>query len=161
MPTYAYQAVDGAGKRMRGHAQAMSSGALTRTLEERGLLVLDVAESADSDGRRRGIRFGRRREVLEVTRAMAALLPGRHAARAGAQRGVGSRVGRRSRRAPGSARARRAWRDAVVGARRPSANSSRRSTSDSSAPAKRAAISTPRSLVSPISSSATSSCAAK
>jgi type II secretory pathway component PulF len=75
MPTYAYQAVDGAGKRMRGQAQAISSGALTRTLEERGLLVLDVAESAEGVGAKGGVRFGRRREVLEVTRAMAALLP--------------------------------------------------------------------------------------
>ncbi len=75
MPTFAYQAVDGAGKRMRGQAQATSSGALTRTLEERGLLVLDVAESTEGAGSGRGVRFGRRREVLEITRAMAALLP--------------------------------------------------------------------------------------
>ena len=75
MPTYAYQAVDGSGKRLRGNAQAVSSGALARTLEERGLFVLDVAESAEAGGARRGFRFGRRREVLEVTRAMAALLP--------------------------------------------------------------------------------------
>jgi len=75
MPTYAYQAVDGAGKRMRGQAQATSSGALTRTLEQRGLLVLEVAESAEGAGSGGGVRFGRRREVLEVTRAMAALLP--------------------------------------------------------------------------------------
>jgi type II secretory pathway component PulF len=75
MPTYAYQAVDGSGKRLRGQAQAVSTGALTRTLEERGLFVLDVAESAEGAGARRGFRFGRRREVLEVTRALAALLP--------------------------------------------------------------------------------------
>src|SRR4051812_19812874 len=75
MPTYAYQAVDGSGKRMRGQAQAISSGALTRTLEERGLLVLEVAESTESASSTSGVRFGRRREVLEVTRAMAALLP--------------------------------------------------------------------------------------
>src|SRR3954464_2581979 len=76
MPTYAYQAVDGTGKRSRGHAQAASTGALTRTLEERGLFVLDVAEStSDAVAGRRGFRIGRRREVLEVTRAMAALLP--------------------------------------------------------------------------------------
>src|SRR5262245_21130132 len=75
MPTYAYQAVDGSGKRLRGHAQAASTNALTRTLEERGLFVLDVAESAEGTGTRRGVRFGRRREVLELTRAMAALLP--------------------------------------------------------------------------------------
>jgi general secretion pathway protein F len=75
MPTYAFQAVDVAGKRLRGHAQASSSGALARSLEERGLYVLDVAESADGAEARRGFRLGRRREVLEVTRALAALLP--------------------------------------------------------------------------------------
>jgi type II secretory pathway component PulF len=75
MPTYAYQAVDGSGKRTRGQAQAVSSGALARSLEERGLFVLEVAESAESASSRGGFRFGRRREVLEVTRAMAALLP--------------------------------------------------------------------------------------
>jgi len=76
MPTFAYQAVDGLGKRTRGEAQAASSGALVRSLEERGLFVLDVSESAlagGSDSRR--FRIGRRREVLEFTRAMAALLP--------------------------------------------------------------------------------------
>src|SRR5436309_1144925 len=75
MPTFAYQAVDGSGKKTRGQAQAVSSGALTRSLEERGLLVLEVAESAEGAGARSGFRIGRRREVLEVTRAMAALLP--------------------------------------------------------------------------------------
>src|SRR5215470_14248434 len=75
MPNYAYQAVDTSGKRSRGHAQAVSSSALTRTLEERGLFVLEVAESAEGASSGRGFRFGRRREVLEVTRAMAALLP--------------------------------------------------------------------------------------
>src|SRR5262245_21706046 len=75
MPTFAYQAVDGSGKRLRGQAQAVSPGALTRSLEERGLLVLDVAESSGAAASGRSVRFGRRREVLEVTRAMAALLP--------------------------------------------------------------------------------------
>lgn len=75
MPNYAYQAVDGSGKRTRGYAQAPSSNALTRTLEERGLFVLEVAESAEGASGGRGFRFGRRREVLEFTRAMAALLP--------------------------------------------------------------------------------------
>ena len=75
MPTYAYQAVDGAGKRTRGHAQAASTGALTRTLEGQGLFVLDVAESNQAATGGRLFRLGRRREVLEVTRAMATLLP--------------------------------------------------------------------------------------
>jgi general secretion pathway protein F len=73
MPTFAYQAVNGAGKRLRGLEDASSPGALSRALEERGLLVLDVSESSVAAGG--GFKFGRRREVLEVTRAMAALLP--------------------------------------------------------------------------------------
>ncbi|HEX3928130.1 MAG TPA: type II secretion system F family protein [Gemmatimonadales bacterium] len=76
MPTFAYRAIDGAGKRLRGAASAASSGALTQSLEARGLLVLDVAEAPDATmGGGRGFRFGRRRDVLEVTRAMGALLP--------------------------------------------------------------------------------------
>lgn len=76
MPTFAYQAVDTGGRRTRGVENAASSGALARTLEGRGLLVLDVAEStAEAAGGGRWFRFGRRREVLEVTRALAALLP--------------------------------------------------------------------------------------
>jgi general secretion pathway protein F len=73
MPAFAYQAVDPTGKRHRGRAEAATPAALTRTLEERGLLVLNV-DSTDttSEG---GFGFGRRREVLEVTRALAALLP--------------------------------------------------------------------------------------
>ncbi|MFI5246176.1 MAG: type II secretion system F family protein, partial [Gemmatimonadales bacterium] len=74
MPTFAYQAVNGAGKRLRGLEDASSSGALSRALEERGLLVLEVAESNGAAGGGR-FKFGRKREVLEVTRAMAALLP--------------------------------------------------------------------------------------
>jgi type II secretory pathway component PulF len=76
MPTFAYQAVDGAGKRSRGVANASSSAALTRTLEERGLLVLEMAEPRDGDGSGGGLfKTNGRREVLEVTRAMGSLLP--------------------------------------------------------------------------------------
>ena len=73
MPAFAYQAVDPAGKRLRGRAEAATPAALTRSLEERGLLVLqvDTADGAPEGG----FGFGRRREVLEVTRALAALLP--------------------------------------------------------------------------------------
>jgi general secretion pathway protein F len=73
VPAFAYQAVDLAGKRLRGRAEAATSAALTRTLEDRGLLVLAVdADDAAPEG---SFGFGRRREVLEVTRALAALLP--------------------------------------------------------------------------------------
>ena len=75
MPTFAYQAVNGAGKRLRGLEDAATPGALSRALEDRGLLVLDVAESTATATGGKGFKFGRRREVLEVTRAMAALLP--------------------------------------------------------------------------------------
>ena len=73
MPAFAYQAVDLTGKRLRGRAEAATSAALTRTLEDRGLLVLEIdAADTATEG---GFGFGRRREVLEVTRALAALLP--------------------------------------------------------------------------------------
>ncbi|MEP6619103.1 MAG: type II secretion system F family protein [bacterium] len=75
MPSFAYQAVDQAGKRQRGTENAVSSGALSRTLEERGYLVIDVAEATSETDGKRGFKFGRKREVLEVTRALAALLP--------------------------------------------------------------------------------------
>jgi general secretion pathway protein F len=73
VPAFAYQAVDVTGKRLRGRAEAATPAALTRTLEDRGLLVLEV-DAADAAAES-GIGFGRRREVLEVTRALAALLP--------------------------------------------------------------------------------------
>lgn len=74
MPTFAYEAVDGAGKRQRGESSAISALALSKLLEERGLLVLQVAEST-SGGGTRWWKPGRKREVLEFTRAMSALLP--------------------------------------------------------------------------------------
>lgn len=73
MPTYAYRAVDVAGQRLTGRTMAANPAAVTRTLEERGLVVLDVDETAEEGGG--WLKLGRRREVLEVTRAMAALLP--------------------------------------------------------------------------------------
>src|SRR3954470_7020639 len=76
MPNFAYQAVDDAGRARNGEAAAVSVGALTKSLEERGLLVLDVAETrAGATTAGKGFRFGRRREILEVTRALASLLP--------------------------------------------------------------------------------------
>lgn len=74
MPTFAYEAVDGAGKRQRGESSAISAMALSKALEARGLLVLQVAEST-SGGGTRWWKPGRKREVLEFTRAMSALLP--------------------------------------------------------------------------------------
>ena len=76
MPNFAYQAVDSSGRARNGEATAVSVGALTKSLEERGLLVLDVSETVTGATKTaKGFRFGRRREVLEVTRALASLLP--------------------------------------------------------------------------------------
>jgi general secretion pathway protein F len=73
VPAFAYRAVDSSGKRLRGAEEAPSPGALTLTLEARGLVVVDVREG--EGGAATGtFQFGRRQAVLEVTRAVAALL---------------------------------------------------------------------------------------
>jgi type II secretory pathway component PulF len=75
MPAFAYSAVDGSGKRTKGRAEADTSGALTRSLEERGYHVLEVKATASTETGGGFLRFGDKREVLEMTRALAALLP--------------------------------------------------------------------------------------
>ena len=72
---WSYDAVDGAGRRARGRLEAAGPDELARTLEARGLTVVD-AEPLDGGARHRSLewRFGARREVLEATRALAALL---------------------------------------------------------------------------------------
>lgn len=72
MPSFAYRAVDTVGNRRRGTEDADSPLLLTRSLERRGLLVLEVTEAASPDSQHGG--FGRRRSVIEVTRALASLL---------------------------------------------------------------------------------------
>lgn len=74
MPTYAYEAVTGTGKKSKGREEAASTGALTQSLESRGLFVLTIAETA-GEAEPSKFRFGRKREVLEATRALATLLP--------------------------------------------------------------------------------------
>lgn len=71
MPAFTYRAVDPAGKRLRGLEDAPSVQDLTRSLESRGLLLLEVGET-DRGTARGG--FGRRRAVLEATGALASLL---------------------------------------------------------------------------------------
>lgn len=73
MPLFTFEAVDGSGARIRGTETASSASALTATLEARGLYLLDAAEAAPRPTR--PFAFGQRRDVLEFTRAMAALLP--------------------------------------------------------------------------------------
>ncbi len=75
MPTFAYRAVDQTGRRSRGRIDAASLALVTRELDSRGLVALDVQEAAASDSGGGGLGFGRGRAVLEFTRAIAALLP--------------------------------------------------------------------------------------
>ena len=78
MPAFAYRAVEPSGRRVRGRDVAATGAALTRDLERRGLLVLDVAETRDDGtarGGRRGAPGSRRTGVLDITRALAALIP--------------------------------------------------------------------------------------
>lgn len=74
MPVFAYQAVDAAGRRSRGRLSGATAAAVTRELETRGLLAVDVAEAPAASGAG-GLAIGRRRGVLEFTRGVAALLP--------------------------------------------------------------------------------------
>ena len=74
MPTFAYRAVDAAGRRTRGRLSGTTSAAVTLELESRGLLPLEVQEAAERDNTG-GFGFRRRSGVLEFTRSVAALLP--------------------------------------------------------------------------------------
>jgi type II secretory pathway component PulF len=74
MPAFAYRAVDWSGKRLHGAEEAPSPKALTLVLEARGLVVVDVRARPDANPNSAIPRFGQRQAVLEVTRAVAALL---------------------------------------------------------------------------------------
>ena len=74
MPVFAYQAVDATGRRSRGRLSGSTAAAVTRDLEARGLLALDVAEAGEAASAA-GFGGSRRRGVLEFTRAVGALLP--------------------------------------------------------------------------------------
>ena len=75
MPVFAYRAVDAGGKRTRGHLTGATEAAIVRDLEGRGLLALDISPDEQATSGGGGLGFGRRRGVLEFTRAVAALLP--------------------------------------------------------------------------------------
>ena len=75
MPTFAYRAVDRSGKRTRGRMEGGSAVLVTRELEQRGLLALDVNETGAPSSEGGSLGWGRRTAVLEFTRAIAALLP--------------------------------------------------------------------------------------
>lgn len=71
MPTFTYHAVDAGGDRTKGVITAPSEAAVVELLASRGLLVVEVDQAEEAAP----ARFGRRRHVLEFTRAIAALLP--------------------------------------------------------------------------------------
>jgi general secretion pathway protein F len=76
VPTFAYRAVDAAGRRSSGRLAGSTPASGVRELESRGLLALHVAESAAGrGGSGLSLGAGRRRAVLDFTRAVAALLP--------------------------------------------------------------------------------------
>jgi general secretion pathway protein F len=76
VPTFAYRAVDAAGRRSSGRLAGSTPASVVRELESRGLLALHVAESAAGrGGSGLSLGAGRRRAVLDFTRAVAALLP--------------------------------------------------------------------------------------
>lgn len=75
MPLFSYRAIDAQGRRTRGHLPGPSQEAVIRDLEGRGLVALSVEEDRKGSGGDTGLGFGRRRAVLEFTRAVGALLP--------------------------------------------------------------------------------------
>jgi type II secretory pathway component PulF len=75
MSAFTYEAIDAGGRRRRGQADAATAAALAHTLDQQGLFVLDIQEHSGDTASGGAFRFGRRREVLEVTRALGALLP--------------------------------------------------------------------------------------
>lgn len=74
---FRYSAIDSSGRRLAGVESAPNPAALTLSLESRGMVVLEVGEAPGHVGGSAARRLGgsARREVLEVTRALAALLP--------------------------------------------------------------------------------------
>ena len=75
MPSFAYCAIDNHGTRHTGHADAPTPGALALALEERGLVVVDVAANHDSRaGNSEAYRHSNRAALIDVTRALAGLL---------------------------------------------------------------------------------------
>ncbi len=75
MPTFVYRAVDDRGRSTRGRLLAATETAVVRDLESRGLVPVDVRETATSAKSRGGFGGRQKGAVLEFTRGMAALLP--------------------------------------------------------------------------------------
>ena len=75
MPSFAYHAIDNRGTRHTGHADAPTPRALALALEERGLVVVEVAANHDSPAANsEAYRHSNRASLIDVTRALAGLL---------------------------------------------------------------------------------------
>ncbi|HUG39511.1 MAG TPA: type II secretion system F family protein [Longimicrobiales bacterium] len=70
MPMFAYRAVDTSGKRHTGVEEATTPAEASHVLEQRGLLVLEIATRAAPSRRAAGAR----RSLLDTTRGLASLL---------------------------------------------------------------------------------------
>jgi len=75
VPLYTYKAVDSQGRRTKGRLSGSSPEGVVRDLQGQGLLALDVKESLAGTNGAGALGLGRRRAVLEFTRAVASLLP--------------------------------------------------------------------------------------
>ena len=71
---WAYHAVDASGRRVRGAEEAADARQLAETLERRGLMLVR-AGTAPADQASAGPGRGAAPQIIEVTRALAALLP--------------------------------------------------------------------------------------
>lgn len=72
---FAFRAVDAAGRPHKGVEEGSTAQAVLDALSRRGMVVLELAPTDPTALGSRGTSGARRQEVLEFTRAMAALLP--------------------------------------------------------------------------------------
>jgi type II secretory pathway component PulF len=75
MPNFAFVAINFAGAKQHGDREAPSKSALTEALEREGLFVLEVAERTSGTARAAFSGLNNSNNLLDATRALAALLP--------------------------------------------------------------------------------------
>lgn len=75
MPHFAFVAITSAGAKQHGDREAPSTVALTESLEREGLFVLEIAERTSGAARAAFSGLNNSNNLLDATRALAALLP--------------------------------------------------------------------------------------